>query len=260
MVADSLTVTDNRTGKTYEVPITHGAIRAMDLRQIKTSSEDFGLLSYDPAFMNTASTISRITEIDGDRGILRYRGYPIEELAERSNYLEVAYLLLHGELHAQQDGRLGLPDHPPHLDPREHQEVHGRLPSRRPPDGHAGVDGGGAVHVLSRGQGRRPGDPQAADHPAHRQDADAGGVRIPSQPGHALRVPRQRLELRGQLPEHAVQDDRGQVRAQPGHRAGGRRAFHAARRPRAELLDQRGAQRGLVAGGSLLGDGRRHRG
>jgi len=98
MVADSLTVTDNRTGKAYEVPITHGAIRAMDLRQIKTSSEDFGLLSYDPAFMNTASTISRITEIDGDRGILRYRGYPIEELAERSNYLEVAYLLMHGEL------------------------------------------------------------------------------------------------------------------------------------------------------------------
>ncbi len=98
MVSDSLTVTDNRTGKTYEVPITHGAIRAMDLRQIKTSSEDFGLLSYDPAFMNTASTISRITEIDGDRGILRYRGYPIEELAERSNYLEVAYLLMHGEL------------------------------------------------------------------------------------------------------------------------------------------------------------------
>ena len=98
MVSDSLTVTDNRTGKTYAVPITHGAIRAMDLRQIKMSSEDFGLLSYDPAFMNTASTISRITEIDGDRGILRYRGYPIEELAERSNYLEVAYLLLHGEL------------------------------------------------------------------------------------------------------------------------------------------------------------------
>src|SRR6266540_5379606 len=98
MVADSLTVTDNRTGKAYEVPITHGAIRAMDLRQIKTSSEDFGLLSYDPAFMNTASTISRITEIDGDCGILRYRGYPIEELAQHSTYLEVAHLLLRGEL------------------------------------------------------------------------------------------------------------------------------------------------------------------
>jgi citrate synthase len=98
MASDSLTITDNRTGKTYDIPITNGAIRAMDLRQIRTGPEDFGLLSYDPAFMNTASTRSRITEIDGDRGILRYRGYPIEELAEHSNYLEVAYLVLHGEL------------------------------------------------------------------------------------------------------------------------------------------------------------------
>jgi citrate synthase len=98
MATDSLTTTNNRNGKTYEVPIVNGAIRAIDLRKIKTGPDDFGLLSYDPAFMNTASTISRITEIDGDRGILRYRGYPIEELAERSNYLEVAYLVLHGEL------------------------------------------------------------------------------------------------------------------------------------------------------------------
>jgi citrate synthase len=98
MHSDSLTITDNRTGKAYTLPIANGAIRAMDLRQIRTGPGDFGLLSYDPAFMNTASTVSRITEIDGDRGILRYRGYPIEELAERSNYLEVAYLLLHGEL------------------------------------------------------------------------------------------------------------------------------------------------------------------
>jgi citrate synthase len=98
MASNSLTITDNRTGKTYDVPIANGAIRATELRQIRTGPEDFGLLSYDPAFMNTASTISRITEIDGDRGVLRYRGYPIEELAEHSNYLEVAYLLLHGEL------------------------------------------------------------------------------------------------------------------------------------------------------------------
>jgi citrate synthase len=98
MPTNALTVTDNRTGKSYTLPIADGAIRAMDLRQIRTSPDDFGLLSYDPAFTNTASTISRITEIDGDRGILRYRGYPIEELAERSNYLEVAHLLLHGEL------------------------------------------------------------------------------------------------------------------------------------------------------------------
>jgi citrate synthase len=95
---ETLTITDNRTGKTYEVPITDGTVRAMDLRQIKTSPDDFGLMTYDPAFMNTASTRSSITFIDGDKGILRYRGYPIEQLAEKSNYLETAYLILFGEL------------------------------------------------------------------------------------------------------------------------------------------------------------------
>src|SRR5262244_964801 len=98
MARETLTITDNRTGKSYEVPITHGTIRAMDLRQIKVDSKEFGMISYDPAFSNTASCISRITYIDGDAGILRYRGYPIEELAEKSTYLETAYLLLHGEL------------------------------------------------------------------------------------------------------------------------------------------------------------------
>ena len=97
-MTESLTVTDNRTGRSYEVPIEDGAIRATALRQIKLDEEDFGLLSYDPAFLNTASVRSAITYIDGDRGILRYRGYPIEELAERSTYLETAYLLLFGEL------------------------------------------------------------------------------------------------------------------------------------------------------------------
>src|SRR6266478_3289126 len=95
---ETLTITDNRTGKSYEVPITHGTIRAMDLRQIKTDPSDFGMMSYDPAFNNTAACISRITYIEGDKGILRYRGYPIEELAEKSTYLETAYLLLHGEM------------------------------------------------------------------------------------------------------------------------------------------------------------------
>jgi citrate synthase len=94
----TLRITDGRTGRTYELPIENGAIRATDLRQIKVEDNDFGLLSYDPAFLNTASTRSAITFIDGDRGILRYRGYPIEQLAEKSSYLEVAYLLIHGEL------------------------------------------------------------------------------------------------------------------------------------------------------------------
>ena len=98
MSEDTLTITDNRTGKQYELPIQDGTIKAMDLRQIKTSDDDFGLMTYDPAFMNTASCKSRITFIDGDKGILEYRGYPIDQLAEKSTYLEVAYLLLYGEL------------------------------------------------------------------------------------------------------------------------------------------------------------------
>ena len=95
---ESLTITDNRTGKSYEAPISNGTIKSLDLRQIKTGADDFGLMCYDPAFNNTASCTSRITFIDGDKGILRYRGYPIEELAEKSTYLETAYLILHGEL------------------------------------------------------------------------------------------------------------------------------------------------------------------
>src|SRR6202021_2816383 len=98
MPVDTLTITDNRTGQNYTVPIENGTIRAMDLRKIKTGPEDFGLMTYDPAFTNTASCRSAITYIDGDKGILRYRGYPIEVLAEKSTYLEVAYLILNGEL------------------------------------------------------------------------------------------------------------------------------------------------------------------
>jgi citrate synthase len=94
----TLSVTDNRTGRAYEIPIKDGAIPAMALRDIRTGDDDVGLLSYDPAFMNTASCRSAITFIDGERGILRYRGYPIQELAERSSFLEVAWLLLEGEL------------------------------------------------------------------------------------------------------------------------------------------------------------------
>ena len=98
MAENTLTITDNRTGKQYEIAIENETIKALDLRKIKVAEDDFGLMTYDPAFMNTASTRSRITFIDGDKGILEYRGYPIDELAEKSSYPEVAYLLLHGEL------------------------------------------------------------------------------------------------------------------------------------------------------------------
>jgi citrate synthase len=96
--SDSLTITDNRTGKSYEVPIEDGTVRATALRDIKVNEEDFGVMTYDPAFMNTASCRSAITFLDGEAGILEYRGYPIEQLAEQSTYLEVAYLLVHGDL------------------------------------------------------------------------------------------------------------------------------------------------------------------
>src|SRR5208282_6604268 len=105
MENDDLSILDKRTNTTYEVPFHKGTIRAMDLRKIKTGPDDFGLMTYDPAFMNTASCHSAITFIDGDRGILRYRGYPIEQLAERCTFLEVAYLLIFGEL--PDPGQLG---------------------------------------------------------------------------------------------------------------------------------------------------------
>ncbi len=97
-MADTLTITDNRTGKQYDVPINDGTIRALDLRKIKVTDDEFGLMTYDPAYQNTSSCKSRITFIDGDKGILRYRGYPIEQLAEHSTYIETSYLLLNGEL------------------------------------------------------------------------------------------------------------------------------------------------------------------
>jgi citrate synthase len=107
---DTITVIDNRTNKSYEIPIQYGtyplygaAIKAADLKKIKVSDEDFGLMTYDPAFMNTASCRSRVTFIDGDKGILRYRGYPIQELAQNSTYLETAYLVLYGELPSQKE-------------------------------------------------------------------------------------------------------------------------------------------------------------
>jgi citrate synthase len=100
-MAETLTITDNRTGKQYEVPIQDGTIKATDLRQIKVTPDEFGMMTYDPAFMNTANCKSRITFIDGDKGVLLYRGYPIEQLAEHSDFLETAFLILFGELPLQ---------------------------------------------------------------------------------------------------------------------------------------------------------------
>src|ERR1700749_1828073 len=100
---ETVTITDNRTGKTYEIPIEDGTIRATELRKIKVAEDDFGLMTYDPAYMATASCRSAITFIDGEKGIFEYRGYPLQQLAQQSSYLEVAYLLVHGQLPTQQE-------------------------------------------------------------------------------------------------------------------------------------------------------------
>jgi citrate synthase len=120
-MADTLTITDNRTGRTYELPIEHDTIRATDLRKIKVSEDDFGMMTYDPAFMNTAACRSSITYIDGDKGVLLYRGYPIEQLAEGSDFLETAYLILFGEL--PQGGQLATWTHEVTLHTMLHENI-----------------------------------------------------------------------------------------------------------------------------------------
>ena len=252
--SDSLTITDNRTGRTYEVPIEDGTVRATALRDIKVDEDDFGVMSYDPAFMNTASCRSAITYLDGEAGILEYRGLS-DRAAGRALDLPRGRLPADPRraAHAGAARRVDAPDHDPHLRAREHQELHAGLPLRRAPDGHAARLRGRALDVLS---GRQP-DPRRrdalpADHPADRQDADAGGVRLPPQHGAAVRLSGQRPALPRQLPLDAVQDDRAQVRARSPARAGAGHPVHPPRRPRAELLDQRGPRGRLLAGRPVL--------
>ena len=259
--SESLTITDNRTGRTYEVPIEDGTIRAPALRDIKVDDDDFGLMTYDPAFMNTASCRSAITYIDGDKGILEYRGYPIEQLAEQSTYLEVAYLLVHGELPNQ--AQLDEWTHEITIHTFVHENVKKFMEGYRydaHPMGMLCSSVGRAVDVLSRrvaDQGR--GHPLLPRDPADRQDADARGVRVPPQHGAAVRLSGQRPALPRQLPEHALQDDRAQVPAGSAAGAGARHPVHPARRPRAELLDLGRALGRLLRGRPLLGGGGRRR-
>ncbi len=192
-VPDTITIIDDRTGKQVTVPITDGVFPSSALREL-----DPDLRMYDPAYLSTAACRSSITYLDGDAGILRYRGYPIEQLAEKSTYLEVAYLLLNGELPNEAAARaVDLRRRPPHVHPREHaQAVRRRVPLRRPPDGHVRLGGRRPRHVLQRRQGhRRQGQPGQADPAADRQDADAGGDVPPIQRRAAVQLPEQRPQL-----------------------------------------------------------------
>ena len=252
---DTLSVTDNRTGEKYEFEITDGTVKAMDFRGIKVSEDDFGLMTYDPAFTNTASCRSSVC-LHRRRG----RRARVPRLPDRPALREVE--LPRGGLppdlrraaHPAAARRVDLRDHPPHLRPREHQEVRRGLPLRRPPDGHAARHRRRAVDLLpgreeDRRRQRTPHGGRAHD----RQDADARRLRLPPRPRPALRLSGQRPVLPRQLPLDDVQDDRGEVRARPAAREGARRALDPARRPRAELLDERRARSRLLAGRPLLG-------
>ena len=206
-------------------------------------------MTYDPAFMNTASCKSAITFIDGDKGILRYRGYPIEQLAEKATFLEVAWLLRNGELpDADRVRRVGARHHVPHVRAREHQDVPAGLPLRRAPDVDAVQRGRGAVVVLSGGEehprSRRARTSRScACSPSCRRSPRSA---IRHVQGAAVHLSRQRPRLRRELPLDGRADVGAEVRGESGVREGARGAVHPPRRPRAELLDERRARRRLA--------------
>ncbi len=242
---NTISITDNRTGKSYELPVENDTIRALDLRKIKVKDDDFGLMTYDPAFTNTASCKSAITFIDGDKGILEYRGYPIEQLAQKSTFLEVAYLLLKGELPTAAE----LKEFTHHIS--IHTYLHENLKKLMEgfrhdahPMGMLALDGRRAFDVLPGVQeDLRQEDARARHHAPHREDAHDRGVRVPPLDRLPVRLPGQRPLVHGQLPLDDEEDGRAHVQGEPGPREGARRSLHPPRGPRAELLDERDARR-----------------
>ncbi len=259
----SITITDNRTNQNYTLPISHGTIRAMDLRQIKTGPDDFGLMTYDPAFMNTASCQSAITYLDGDRGILRYRGYPIEQLAENCTFLEVAYLLSSANCprpseldawNAKSCATSMIHENVKKFMDGFHHDAH--------PMGILIVHGRGACPPSTPRPNISPSPalPARADRPPDRQDADPGRLRITATAwGCPYVYPRTGTRLHQELHEHAVEADRAALCANPVHCARPGSPLHPARRPRAELQHQHHARGGQFHGRPLCHHRRRHR-
>ena len=260
--SESLTITDNRTGKTYEVPIEDGTVRATALRDIKVNEDDFGVMSYDPAFMNTASCRSAVTFLDGEAGVLEYRGYPIEQLAEHSTYLEVAYLLVHGELPNQQ--QLDEWTHQITIHTFVHENVRGFMKGFRY-DAHPMGMLLASVGALSTfyPDANKIHDPDTRYLQIVRLIA-----KMPTLAAFAYRhamgqpyvYPDNDLRYAGNFLGMLFKMTELQVRAGPAARARARRPVHPARRPRAELLDERGARRRLLAGRPVLGGRGRRRG
>ncbi len=247
MPNETLTVTDNRTGQAIEVPIADGAIHATALREL-------GLMSYDPAFLNTASTKSTITYIDGDAGILRYRGYPIEQLAEQSTYLETAYLLLFGELPTESELAAWTNEITIHTFLHENMKrlMEGFRYDAHPMGMFISVVAALSTFYPDANQVTDPANRLAADPPADREGTDDRRVLVPPQSRAAVRVPGERPGLHGELPLDDVPHGRAALRGRPGLGARARRAVHPPRGPRAELLGERDARDRLEPRRSVL--------
>jgi citrate synthase len=227
IVTESITVTDNRTGETKEIPIENGGIAAKDFTKAVP-----GVWFYDPGFMATAAAESAITYLDGEAGILRYRGYPIEQLAEKSTYLEVAYLLLHGELPTADEFALWEKEVTYHT--YIHENVRKRFLEGFNYDAHPMGMLVSAIAALST----------YYKDAKNREDADPGRGGAPLLGGYALRLPGQLVGLHPELSLDDVEGRRAALRGRPHLGPGPRRVVHFARRPRAELRHDRDAYRG----------------
>jgi hypothetical protein len=258
---DSLTITDNRNGKTYEVPIQDGTIKAIDLRQIKVAADDFGLMTYDPGYMNTASCKSRITFIDGDKGILNYRGYPIDQLAEQGNYLETAYLLLNGDLPSKAQFDAWTEKVTTHT--FVHENVKELMAGFRY-DAHPMGMLASMTAALSTFY---PMAKHVRDAPERERQINRLIAKIPTLAAfayrHSMGLPYVYPDNELSYPANFLQmmfKSRAQVQGEPGPGARARGALHPPRRPRAELLHLGHARHRLVGRRPLLrGRGRRRR-
>ena len=254
-MAESITITDNRNGESMEIPIVNGGVSAEEWAKLLP-----GIWFFDPGFMSTAACESAITYLDGDAGILRYRGYPIEQLAEKSTYLEVAYLLFNGELPNEEQFAEWRHDITYHT--FIHENVRKRFLEGFHYDAHPMGMLVSAVAALSTFylDAKDIFDLESRNKQIIRLIAKMPTLAAAAHRfsvGHAVRLPRQLPRLRPQLPLHALEGGRAPVRGRPRPGPGPRRPVHPPRRPRAELLDHRHAGRRLVALGPLLGHRRR---